>query len=168
MRSRILVLVAVLGGCDAGKLTCKDAVLKARAAAELGDDEVAMMVGTCELRDWSGTIRSCVAAAKGAGALDACTMNEPGLADRAAKAMAMMNQFTDQMCACRDTACAQRVSDEMTKWSQEEAQHDRKPPKFTTEQTKHFTEVGERMGKCMQQAMSAGVEPQVPPQVEDR
>jgi hypothetical protein len=62
--------------------------------------------------------------------------------------------FTDEMCACRDTACASRVSDEMTKWSVQMAKQQRTPPRMTEGDTKRFTELGERMGKCMQAAMT--------------
>lgn len=157
MRS-ILVVVALLGACDSGKLTCKDAVVKARATVELGDSDVEAMIGACELHDWAGTMRSCVANAKTDAALDACT--NPGDLERTMTALAKMTEFADKMCACHDTTCAQKVSDEMTKWAQEQAtKQTRRPPKMSEQMTKRFTELGERLGKCMQQAMTPPTDP---------
>jgi len=70
--------------------------------------------------------------------------------------MAAMTHFADEMCACHDTSCAQRVADEMTKWSQEMAKDQSKPPKMTDDDVKRATALGERMGKCMQEAMGGG------------
>ncbi|MEO8554859.1 MAG: hypothetical protein ABI678_33000, partial [Kofleriaceae bacterium] len=63
MRSSILWVLVAVTACDAGKLTCKDAVVKARGAVQLADDEAARLIGTCELHDWRGETRSCVATA---------------------------------------------------------------------------------------------------------
>lgn len=68
-------------------------------------------------------------------------------------AMAKFEQFTNEMCQCRDNACAQHVSDDMTRWattlSKEWPQ-----PKLDPAQTKRATDMGMRMATCMQQAMS--------------
>ena len=74
---------------------------------------------------------------------------KPGLLD----AMSMMHAFKDEMCACTDTRCAQRVSDDMTKWGQEQANNKWDPPKMTEADTKEATEIGTEMGECMQRAM---------------
>jgi hypothetical protein len=79
-------------------------------------------------------------------------------ASGAGEAMAKMGEFRDEMCACSDTACAQRVSDEMATWSQEQAKDSKEPPKMTDEETKEATQIGEAMGKCMQKAMGAGTQ----------
>jgi hypothetical protein len=71
------------------------------------------------------------------------------------EAMAKMREFSDKMCACKDSPCAQAVSDEMTKWAQEMA-NQTEPVKMTEEDQKAATEIGARMGECMQKAMSAG------------
>ena len=70
--------------------------------------------------------------------------------------MAKMTEFKDKMCACADSPCAQKVSDEMTKWSTDMAKDMKEPPKMSVEDTKKATEIGEAMGKCMQKAMGAG------------
>src|SRR5512143_1788028 len=41
--------------------------------------------------------------------------------DRLAEAMTQMSLFTDEMCGCSTTACAEKVSDAMTKWGIEMA-----------------------------------------------
>ena len=70
--------------------------------------------------------------------------------DGAGAAMSKMGEYKDKMCACKDSACAQKVSDEMTKWGQDQAKDNKEPPKMSEEETKKFTQIGEEMGKCMQ------------------
>ncbi|HVK85598.1 MAG TPA: hypothetical protein VM513_15870 [Kofleriaceae bacterium] len=71
---------------------------------------------------------------------------------KVAEAMGKMKGFADAMCACKDTACATKVSDEMTAWSQTMAK-DAPDTKPTEAQMKEMTEVSTRMGECMQKAM---------------
>lgn len=71
------------------------------------------------------------------------------------EAMAKMTWFKDRMCACKDSACMQQVSDEMTKWGQDQARSDREPPKMSEADMKAFTAIGEQMGTCMQKVMGA-------------
>ena len=68
--------------------------------------------------------------------------------------MAKMSEFRDAICQCTTTACAQQVSDDMTKWSQEQARDQHEPPKLSDDQIKRATAIGEEMGKCMMKAMS--------------
>lgn len=74
----------------------------------------------------------------------------------AEQAMQMMEKFADELCACQDPACAQSVTDEITRWSQEQARNRVEAPKLSDEDMKHMVEVGERMGQCMQNAMAGG------------
>ena len=73
--------------------------------------------------------------------------------------MAKMSDFRDAMCQCTTMACAQQVSDDMTKWSTEQAKNMKEPPKMSEEDTKKAQAIGEEMGKCMMKAMS----PPAPP-----
>jgi hypothetical protein len=66
--------------------------------------------------------------------------------------------FTDEMCRCSNTQCAQQVSDSMTKWSVEMAKEWKNPPKVDEETTKRATEIGTRLGNCMVKAMSVSPE----------
>ena len=71
-------------------------------------------------------------------------------------AMHQMAEFTQRMCACRDSSCAQQVAEDMTKWSQEvsrdPALENMKP---TEEQMKQMTDITKQMTDCMTKAMSA-------------
>lgn len=163
MRISLVVLV-VLAGCDQGS-TCKDAVTKAQTTLELKRDEVEKMIGRCEMKPWTGKERACVAGAADIKAAIACGNGLTDLRARMdfAEAMKKMGEFKDKMCTCTTTACAQGVSDEMAKWSQEMAKDLQEPPHMTEEETKRATVLGEEMGKCMQKAMS---EPQIQQPIE--
>jgi hypothetical protein len=123
-------------------------------------DSAARLVGKCELESWSVALRQCTANAKSRHDLDACT-DKLSAEDHAqkAEALATMIRFKDELCQCTTSACAQKVSDEMMKWSQDQARVEQKPPKMSEEETKVFSEIGEQMGRCMQKAMSAELPP---------
>lgn len=70
--------------------------------------------------------------------------------------MQAMERFVEDMCSCSDSPCAQRVVDEMTRWSQDQAKASQEPPPLSEEDTKRATEMAERMGQCMQNAMATG------------
>lgn len=149
--------------CVAVEPSCRTAVEKIRAVASLRDREVTLTIGECDQQEWSLQTRQCVADAHASTDLSACATKfniaKKGIfRDHASTASAMveLTKFKDQMCMCKDAACAQRVSDDMTKWGREMAKDDREPPKFTDEETKKFTEIGESMGLCMQKAMGGG------------
>ncbi len=72
----------------------------------------------------------------------------------AEQAMDAMERFADRLCDCRDARCAQEVIDDMTQWSQEMTKRGSEPPRMTEEDTKRAAEIGERAGRCMQNAMS--------------
>lgn len=69
-------------------------------------------------------------------------------------AMTTLRQFTDDMCACKDTQCAQEVSDEMTRWTQEMSRTGKLSTKPSEADAKEFQALGTRMGECMQRAMT--------------
>ena len=75
--------------------------------------------------------------------------------DHVAEAITQMSLFTDEMCACSNAACAQQVSDAMTKWGIEMARESQLPPKLDEAATKRLTEIASRMGTCMSTAMGA-------------
>ena len=77
----------------------------------------------------------------------------------AAEAMKTMEELKNKMCACKDAKCAQDVSDEFSKWSQEQAKNQKEPPKLTNEQQTKAAAMGEEMGKCLQTAMGAAAYP---------
>jgi len=174
-------VVVILGACGsstppaespsnetkAAELRCKTAVEHAGEAAKLAAKDVTMAIGECEQKEWSRQARECIDAVKSETDLVACAdknaeLGKKGIfAERLTmeKAMKAMGEFKDKMCACKDTKCVQAVSDEMTKWSQDMTKDNQEPPKFTDEDTKRATAIGEQMGKCMQAAMGTGGTP---------
>jgi hypothetical protein len=70
--------------------------------------------------------------------------------------MAKMVTFKDAMCACKDSDCAKRVSDDMTAWSQDYAKREQEPVRLTEADQKRAVEIGTKMGECMQTAMGMG------------
>jgi hypothetical protein len=75
-------------------------------------------------------------------------------AEAAAASMKKMTDFKDQMCACKDTACATKVSDDMTKWGAEQAKEMGAAAAMSDDDTKKMTQVAQDMGACMQKAMT--------------
>ena len=83
--------------------------------------------------------------------------------DQFAEAIATLEKFTDDMCRCRDAACAQKVSDAMTTWSREMAKRHPKPPsRLTSQQEKDITAIADKLGRCMQTAMTPKPDPSAP------
>ena len=64
--------------------------------------------------------------------------------------LAKIGEFKDQMCACLDKACAQQVSDELTRWADENAAQ----PKFSEDAQKRAIEIGVKVSECMHEAMA--------------
>jgi hypothetical protein len=69
--------------------------------------------------------------------------------DDATKAM---EGFKDEMCACKDKACAEKVTEKMGKWATDNADKVKKDEKPTPEQEKLATD----LAACMTKAMGAG------------
>ncbi len=75
----------------------------------------------------------------------------------AGDAIAKMTDFKDQMCKCADKACAEKVTEAMTKWGQDMAKEGSKEEaKISEDDTKKMASVTEEMTKCMTKAMMAG------------
>jgi hypothetical protein len=78
----------------------------------------------------------------------------------AGDAIAKMTDFKDQMCKCADKACAEKVTEGMTKWGQEMAKEGGdKAAKVSEDDTKKMAAITEEMTKCMTKAMMAGGPP---------
>ena len=76
-------------------------------------------------------------------------------ASEASVAMAKMSEFADRMCQCTAKPCADRVQEDMTRWSTEmaaKASRNDSPPDEAT--LKKMTEIGQRYGECMTTAMT--------------
>ncbi|MEO8553021.1 MAG: hypothetical protein ABI678_23775 [Kofleriaceae bacterium] len=73
---------------------------------------------------------------------------------RGEAAVAKLNEFADTMCKCTTKACAQKVSDDMAKWGQELTQTTSPDEQMTDAQTQQATAIGQRLGECVQKAMT--------------
>ena len=71
-------------------------------------------------------------------------------------ALDKMDYFAGEMCQCKDTACAQRVSDEMMKWGQDNARSMDREFKPNEDETKRMAQITQRMTDCMTKAMGVG------------
>jgi hypothetical protein len=81
----------------------------------------------------------------------------------AASSVAKMRELKDKMCACKDPDCAKKVSDEMTKWSQEQGSKQAAQVKMNEADQKAAAELGIAMGECMQKASKVEAAPTPPP-----
>lgn len=71
-----------------------------------------------------------------------CNKNKDG------ESIAKMTELKDKMCACKDKACSDTVSDELSKWTQEQAKAaGGKPP--SKEHAEKTAAVTDEMIKCM-------------------
>ncbi|MFN0251276.1 MAG: hypothetical protein ACKV2T_30655 [Kofleriaceae bacterium] len=89
-------------------------------------------------------------------AVGACKKKGGGGAGEAA---AKMSELKDQMCACKDKACADKVQESMTKWTTEMAGKADKNAKMDEASTKKMAELGLAYGECMTKAMMPAADP---------
>lgn len=75
--------------------------------------------------------------------------------DRFDQAMHKFEQFTAEMCGCKDSSCVTKVSDDMTKWSMEMQKEWQPSPKLDDEQMRRAEDIGKHMAECMQKAMAS-------------
>ena len=81
----------------------------------------------------------------------------PGHDDvRMQEAIDHMQQFETEMCACKDVACAQQVSKEMTRWSQDMQRDHHEVVRPSEAQTRQMAQITRDMVDCMTKAMSMG------------
>ncbi len=86
----------------------------------------------------------------------ACRKSIEKVAGAAATADSLkkMTAFKDSMCACKDAACANKVSEDMATWSKEQAASPDPAPVMDEVTTKQFTDLSTAMATCMQTAMT--------------
>jgi hypothetical protein len=78
--------------------------------------------------------------------------------DRVEEAIGVFSGFVDRMCDCRDTACTQKIYDDMNRWAKEMAgkeAHRRPPPDITAAQKERLNQLATRFSTCSVKA--AGV-----------
>ena len=71
------------------------------------------------------------------------------------RAIAEFAEFADRMCACKDQACADRLQEDMTKWSQELAAKSA-PEKPSAADAKRMQENGAKYAACYSKATGGG------------
>jgi hypothetical protein len=67
---------------------------------------------------------------------------------RMIRVFTQLEMFTDEMCACPDRACLDRVNDAMNRWAVELAKEPADTSKPEPEWTAKATKLGDRMTKC--------------------
>lgn len=79
-------------------------------------------------------------------------------------AYAKLSAFKDQMCACTDKSCVEKVQDDMMKWGDEQAKKmgDKKPAMSDADQKK-FGDATMKLNECAQKAMGMGSDMMNPP-----
>ncbi len=168
MKMFALLLLAACGAKAAPQQSPSNATPEtpcADAAKGIGGKEVAAIEKQCTDMQWTDAARSCFVAAKSDEDKDKCAYTKL-TGEQAAKlaearsnfgeALDKMDAFAKTMCECKDPACAQKVSDDITKWAEEMSKVYKEPPHMSEADQKRAAEIGEQMGKCMQQAMGGG------------
>lgn len=173
-----LMTMCVLGlaaaACDAGakKPDCGKAV---HAIAEIAGPTGRRglnaklkndLITACADDKWSAEAVACIRAARGDRDLRACRRHLTGaqadafdqvsaalVDDSMGQVMATLEGFAEDMCACRDSACAQRISEKMTAWAEEMSRRAAPPPRLDMDMQKRLTDIGTRMAECMSKAM---------------
>ncbi|MFT3697113.1 MAG: hypothetical protein QM831_28480 [Kofleriaceae bacterium] len=141
--------------------TCKSIVEKAAKLQDIHDRDITFAIGECEQKEWSDAGRACIDTAQTKEAVIACGTQNSLTGDLFKARMdfgallVKMTEFKDRICQCKDQACTQGVTNEMEKWGQDIQKQFPEPPKFTDEQTKQATQIGEQMAECMQKTMAA-------------
>lgn len=78
---------------------------------------------------------------------------DKGASSGGGDAMAKMAELRNKMCACKDPACAKKVSEEMASWSK--SQPSEKPAAMSADDQKKATDLGTQLGECMMKANTA-------------
>ena len=127
----------------------------------------------CVDDEWNSALRRCMSSASSEADRGKCTERHltrdqqekltagvgPFVESLLEEAMTAMRGFADRMCACKDSQCAQQVSDEMTKWGQELSKREHELRAMSEADQQRASELGEKMGKCMQTAMTPPPQP---------
>jgi hypothetical protein len=161
---------------------CRQVVATMRAAkpGEVDDrlrDAKEAVLARCIQDKWSRAAIKCFATATSDDARKACiekqltekqreqfvrAMNE--LAPEPTEAemderLTKLAELKDAMCACRDAACANQVSDDMTRWSMAAVAQTRSPPtQLSAADQERAAAIGSEMATCLQAAMGSGPE----------
>jgi hypothetical protein len=64
-------------------------------------------------------------------------------------AVAKLTELKDRMCACKAKTCSDQVSDEYSRWNQEQSKSDRVESATPSEQDKRMEELTEELTRCL-------------------
>lgn len=67
-----------------------------------------------------------------------------------------MVRFKDDICACNDMPCVEKVTGEMTKWGTEASKRIDDQHKPTPAETRRMTEIAKQLTDCMSRTLSNG------------
>ncbi len=87
------------------------------------------------------------------GAVLAMVLGLSACGGKADEAIGELKKIKDEMCACKDKACAEKVTEKMMKMGEKH-----KETKATESQMKAAAAVTEELTKCMSKAMMGGTE----------
>jgi hypothetical protein len=74
--------------------------------------------------------------------------------------IAMMRQFSDQMCACHDKPCADEVTDRMMAWGQEMSKTHAKAEPVGKDEATQIAKLSERFSNCLSVIATAAMNAQ--------
>jgi hypothetical protein len=74
--------------------------------------------------------------------------------DRTAEVIDGLQQFTEEMCSCKDGACTKHVTAEMVAWSRTFEEASPKPPKLDEVTAKRAADLLGLMTECMSKVAS--------------
>lgn len=74
--------------------------------------------------------------------------------EEARESFSRMQEFVDDMCKCDDKRCAERVSEDMTKWARDKASSKYDRDKTSEADTKKMAALSEELSRCMVKAMT--------------
>lgn len=176
----LLATVVTLVACDQGANATPEEECKAAGAvlaklmtpAEEAFAHAALpaaIAKRCTDDRWTPAARKCLRTVSSNEALSDCsyshlTQEQSDKLDKtwpsspyAKESLAKMSELTDKMCACNDPVCAQNVSDEMTRWSEQVARkYTGAPHRMSAQDSERAADLGERLADCMLKAMGAG------------
>ena len=69
--------------------------------------------------------------------------------DKDGESIAKLTELKNRMCACKDKACSEKVSDEYSRWSQTQAKSDGDKPGHPGEEDKKMEELTEELTQCL-------------------
>jgi hypothetical protein len=69
------------------------------------------------------------------------------------EALAMLSAFTENMCACTDAPCAQRVNGQLADWSTEMSKRTGAPTAMSEGEQQVYTQLASRFADCLTRAI---------------